>query len=183
MILWLMEYLFRLLFQEPEYYSGERARERSGKVGGHRGPVTQQEVVGGLGGQGSGDQVAANRCTVTQSEVAGGRYLGGQSSGDQVAAKRCTVTRSEVAGGRCLGGQSSGDQVAANRCTVSQSEVAGGRCWPIQSSGGQAAATLQVNFETDWGKPVKGKEGIVGWMRSHEPSKKVSDILIIISLS
>ena len=66
---------------------------------------------------------------------------------------------------------------------VTQSEVVGGRGWPIQSSGGQAKPSLQVKVETEWGKPVKGREGIVGWMRSHEPSKKVSDIIIVISLS
>ena len=67
---------------------------------------------------------------------------------------------------------------------VTQSEVVGGRGWPIQSSGGQAKPSLQVKVETEWGKPVKGREGIVGWMRSHdEVSKKVSDIIIVISLS
>ena len=60
----------------------------------------------------------------------------------------------------------------------------GGRWWPIQRSGGQGKPSLQVKVETEWGKPVKGKEGIVGWMRSHDAvSKKVSDIIIVISLS
>ena len=67
---------------------------------------------------------------------------------------------------------------------VTQSEVVGGQGWPIQSSGGQAKPSLQVKVETEWGKPVKGKEGIVGWMRSHDAvSKKVSDIIFVISLS
>ena len=66
---------------------------------------------------------------------------------------------------------------------VTQSEVVGGRGWPIQSSGGQAKPSLQVKVETEWGKPVKGREGIVGWMRSPVPSEKVSDIVVVISLS
>ena len=67
---------------------------------------------------------------------------------------------------------------------VTQSEVVGGRGWPIQSSGGQAKPSLQVKVETEWGQPVNGKEGIVGWMRSNdEVSKKVSDIIVVISLS
>ena len=68
--------------------------------------------------------------------------------------------------------------------TVTQSEVVGGRGWPMHSSRGQVSPNLQVKVETEWGQPVKGREGIVGWMRSHgEVSKKVSDIIVVISLS
>ena len=66
---------------------------------------------------------------------------------------------------------------------VTQSEVVGGRGWPIHNSGGRASPQLQVKVETEWGQPVKGREGIVGWMRSHVPSEKVSDIVVVISLS
>ena len=60
----------------------------------------------------------------------------------------------------------------------------GGRGWPLERSGGQAQPTLQVKIEAGMGKPVKGRDGIVGWMRSHgEVSKKVSDIIIVRSLS
>ena len=67
---------------------------------------------------------------------------------------------------------------------VTHSEVVGRRGWPLQSSGDQAKPSVHVNVETEWGKPVKGKEGTVGWMRDHGAvSKKVSDIIIDISLS
>ena len=68
--------------------------------------------------------------------------------------------------------------------SVTQSEVIGSQGRTLLSSGGRASPNLQIKFETEWGKPVKGREGIVGWMRSHgEVSKKVSDINIVLSLS
>ena len=66
---------------------------------------------------------------------------------------------------------------------VTQSEVVGGRGWPIHNSGGRASPQLQVKVESEWGRPVKGRDGIVGWMRSPVPVEKVSDIVVVISLS
>ena len=66
---------------------------------------------------------------------------------------------------------------------VTQSEVVGGRGWPISKSGSQALPQLQVKVESEWGQPVKGRDGVVGWMRSPVPVKKVSDIVVVISLS
>ena len=60
----------------------------------------------------------------------------------------------------------------------------GGRGWPLTRPGGQAQPTLQVKIEAGIGKPVKGRDGIVGWMRSYgEVSQKVRDIIIVRSLS
>ena len=54
----------------------------------------------------------------------------------------------------------------------------------MQSSSGQSRPSVEVKVETEWGKPMKGKQGIVGWMRDHGAvSKKVSDIVIDKSLS
>ena len=60
----------------------------------------------------------------------------------------------------------------------------GGRGFPLARPGDQAQPTLQVKIEAGMGKPVKGRDGIVGWMRDHgEVSKKVRDIIIVSSLS
>ena len=45
---------------------------------------------------------------------------------------------------------------------------------------GSSSQSVEVKVETEWGKPVKGKQGIVGWMRDHGAvSKKVSEIVLI----
>ena len=60
----------------------------------------------------------------------------------------------------------------------------GGRGWPLAKPGDQAKPTLQVKIEAEMGKRVKGRDGIVGWMRDHGAvSKKVRDIIIVSSLS
>ena len=53
----------------------------------------------------------------------------------------------------------------------------GGRGWPLQGSSSQS---VEVKVESEWGKAVKGKEGIVGWMRDHGAvSKKVNETVMI----
>ena len=53
----------------------------------------------------------------------------------------------------------------------------GGRGWPLARPGDQAQPTLQVKIEAGMGKPVKGRDGVIGWMRDHgEVQKKVRDI-------
>ena len=67
---------------------------------------------------------------------------------------------------------------------MGQAELVGGRGWPLQSCSGQARPSVEVKVEAEWGKPVMGKQGIVGWMRDHGAvSKKVSDIVIDRTLS
>ena len=63
---------------------------------------------------------------------------------------------------------------------VTQSEVVGGRGWPVSKSGGRDSPQLQVKVESEWGQPVKGRDGVVGWMRSPVPVEKVSDIVVLI---
>ena len=66
---------------------------------------------------------------------------------------------------------------------VTQSEVVGDRGWPVNISEGRDSPQLQVKVESEWGQPVKGRDGVVGWMRSPVPVEKVSDIVVVISLS
>ena len=53
----------------------------------------------------------------------------------------------------------------------------GGRGWQLaKPREGSSQQSVEVKVTTDWGKPVKGKQGVVGWMRDHGAmSKKVSD--------
>ena len=53
----------------------------------------------------------------------------------------------------------------------------GGRGWPLVRAGDRAQPTLRMEIEARMGKPVKGRDGVVGWMRDHgEVQKKVRDI-------
>ena len=59
----------------------------------------------------------------------------------------------------------------------------GGRGWPLVERRDEAQPTNQQSVEVkvtaDWGKPVRGKQGVVGWMRDHGAvSKKVSEIIL-----
>ena len=63
---------------------------------------------------------------------------------------------------------------------VTQSEVIGGRGWPCSNSKGRDSPQLQVKVESGWGRPIKGKDGIVGWVRPPVPVEKVSDIVVFI---
>ena len=63
---------------------------------------------------------------------------------------------------------------------VTQSEVVGGRDWPIKKSGGRDSPQLQVKVESEWGRPINGRDGVVGWMRPPVPVEKVSDIVVLI---
>ena len=63
---------------------------------------------------------------------------------------------------------------------VTQSEVIGGRGWPVNISGGRDSPQLQVKVESGWGRPIKGKDGIIGWERPPVPVEKVSDIVVFI---
>ena len=65
--------------------------------------------------------------------------------------------------GRGKGGEGHGQ--------VSQSDLVGGRGWPLEES----SQTVEVTVKRDVGKPVKGKDGVVGWMTDYggAVSKKV----------
>ena len=49
--------------------------------------------------------------------------------------------------------------------------MVGGRGWPLEES----RQTVEVTVKREMGKPVKGKDGVVGWMNDYggAVSKKV----------
>ena len=62
---------------------------------------------------------------------------------------------------------------------VAQSEVIGGRGWPVSISGGRDPPQLQVKVESGWGRPINGRDGVVGWERHPVPVEKVSDMIVL----
>ena len=59
---------------------------------------------------------------------------------------------------------------------VEQAAIVGGRGRQLAvSRDGSSQRNIEVKVTTDLGKPVRGRDGVVGWMRDHEAvTKKVS---------
>ena len=55
----------------------------------------------------------------------------------------------------------------------------GGRGWPLEEN----SQTVKVTVKREMGKPVKGKEGVVGWMTDYggAVSKKVCGLVSLLS--
>ena len=65
--------------------------------------------------------------------------------------------------------------------TIDQADVVGGRGWPLVAARDPAQPTVEVKIEAEVGRPVKGKDGIIGWMTDYGAvSKKVGDIVLLI---
>ena len=59
---------------------------------------------------------------------------------------------------------------------VEQAAIVGGRGRQLAvSRDGSSQCNIEVKVTTDLGKPVRGRDGVVGWMHDHEAvTKKVS---------
>ena len=57
----------------------------------------------------------------------------------------------------------------------------GGRGWPLARPRDEVQPTVEVKIKAGVGRPVKGRDGIVGWMTDFDSvSKKVGDIMLLI---
>ena len=66
---------------------------------------------------------------------------------------------------------------------IELSDIVGGRGNQLDvSGGGSRHGSVEVQVTGDLGRPVRGSNGVIGWMRDHEAvSKKVSGSTYVIN--